>query len=357
MNELHAVIMAGGAGTRFWPKSRTTTPKQLLALSGERTLLEETVARLAGLCPADRIWIVTGAEQHEATCALMRQLPRAHVIAEPARRDTAACIGLAARLVERASPGARLVLLPADHVIAPAAAFTDALERAVRIAGDDRIATLGIRPTHPATGYGYIERGRVLEPGIFEVVRFVEKPPLERARELVAGGRHYWNGGIFAFSAQHMTREIATHLPDHAARLDRILAAWDTPDHARVFADEFAAMSKISIDYGVMEKTRALAVVEATFDWDDVGSWAALERHLPLVSDTLRAKGRAVAVESSGCVAWSDDPDHLIGLVGLTDVIVVHAGDATLVCHKREAERVKQLVDRCRAQGLDAWLD
>lgn len=357
MSTTHAIIMAGGAGTRFWPKSRTTMPKQLLALRGERTLLGETVERLAGLVPPERVWVITGEDQLLATREALPELPPERVVAEPARRDTAACIGLAATLVGLEDPEAAMIVLPADHVIEPPEQFQAVLARAVEVAREGPLVTIGIKPTHPATGYGYIQRGAAdAREGVFAVERFVEKPDRERAEQFLASGDYYWNGGIFAFTVASILGEFARCLPDHTARLKTIGEAWGGPQQGEVLQREFSALEKISIDYGVFEKAERIMTVEADFDWSDVGSWAALTDLLP-ASEGGVSRGPVVAVDSADNIIWSDRDGHVVGLVGCHDLIVVHTEDATLVCPRDQAEKVKALVGRLREQGRDAWLD
>jgi len=359
MSALHAVIMAGGAGTRFWPKSRSSTPKQLLALRSERSLLQETVDRLRGYVEPAAIWIITGSDQHTATVASLPELPPENIVAEPARRDTAPCVGLAATLIAHRDPDATMIVLPADHIIGPDENFHATLATAVQAATDGSLVTIGIKPDFPATGYGYIERGERGEGDgdWFRVARFVEKPDESTATAYLETGRYYWNSGIFVFSVSSILGEMREHLPGNAERLARIGAALDGADAAAVLEREFCEMERISIDYGVFEKAQKIAVVEAGFDWDDVGSWAALARHREPTAEGHIAHGRQVSVDAENCIVWADDPDHLIGLIGVKDLIVVSTPDATLVCPREMAEQVKALVQRCREGGLEKWLD
>ncbi len=358
MNQLNAVIMAGGAGTRFWPKSRTATPKQLLALRSERNLLQETVDRLSGFVEPDAIWVITGQDQHAATLAALPELPPENIVGEPARRDTAPCIGLAATLIHHRCPEATMIVLPADHIIGTREDFHATLQSAAEAAAGGPLVTIGIKPSFPATGYGYIERGEsAVEGGSFEVARFVEKPDEGTAREYLETGRFYWNSGIFVFRVSRILEELREHLPASAERLARIGASLGSDTERAVLQSEFCEMEKISIDYGVFERAASISVVEARFDWDDVGSWAAIARHHEPSAEGNVTHGRLVDVDASNCIVWADDPDHVVGLIGVEDLIVVSTPDATLVCPRSQAERVKELVARCREGGLDRWLD
>ncbi|HEV3418015.1 MAG TPA: mannose-1-phosphate guanylyltransferase, partial [Pirellulales bacterium] len=278
---LHAVIMAGGSGTRFWPESRADRPKQLLALTGPRSMIQETIDRLGSLVPPERTLVVTAARLEKAMRRQLPNLPSGAIIGEPCKRDTAPCIGLAAFRVSRDDPDATLVVMPADHVISPADAFQQAIVQAARLVeqAPDRIVTFGIRPTYPAESFGYIERGAALdEPGTFAVARFREKPPLSIAKEYLAAGNFYWNSGIFIWKARTILEALERHEPEMHGHLRTIAAAERTADFAAVFAREFAAIRGVSIDYAVMEKARNVAVIEAPFEWDDVGSWHAIAR-------------------------------------------------------------------------------
>lgn len=351
---LHAVVMAGGSGKRFWPLSRARRPKQLLSLVTERTLLEETVARLEGLVPPERTWIVTNAAYAEETRRLLPDLPREHVLEEPCGRDTAPCIGFASGVVRRRDPDAVLAVLPADHVIRPAPELRRALGACESIvAAEPRTTcTIGVPPTRPATGYGYIERGPKVgeREGLpwYRVLGFREKPDLETARRFVAEGRFFWNAGIFVFSAGAMLEKIETYAPDLGRLLPHVLEEYGRS--GRIARETYERLPKISIDYAVMEKDESIAVVEAPFQWDDVGSFAALERVLDPGEDGNRGLGDRVALDAAGNVVISGR-GHLVALLGVKDLVVVHTADATLVCRKEEAERVKKLVERLEEDG------
>jgi mannose-1-phosphate guanylyltransferase len=355
---LHAVIMAGGSGTRFWPESRADRPKQLLALTGARSMIQETVDRLGTAIAPERTLVITAARLAEAVRRQLPDLPAEAVIGEPCKRDTAPCIGLAAFLASRDDPEATLVVMPSDHVIAPAETFQQSILQAARLVErePDRIVTFGIRPTYPAESFGYIERGAALgEPGAFAVARFREKPPLAVAKEYLAAGNFYWNSGIFVWKARTILDALLRHEPEMFGHLQKIAAAEGTADYAAVFAREFAAIRGVSIDYAVMEKASNVAVIEAPFDWDDVGSWQAIARLQGADAEGNTICGKHLGVNTSGTIIRTDD-DHLIVTLGLKDCIIVHTPDATLVANRRDEESVRKIVKLLEEQGWNEYL-
>jgi mannose-1-phosphate guanylyltransferase len=345
---LFALIMAGGSGTRFWPRSRAGLPKQFLSLDGGPTLIEQAAERLQDLVPLDRMLVVTTARQ----AALVRErLPRLspdNVIVEPCGRDTAAALGLGAAAIARRAPQAILVATPADHVIRPASRFREAIRAAVELiaARPGAVATIGIVPAHPATAYGYLQRGeRIPLRGArraFRVARFREKPDRETAEKYLASGEFYWNGGIFVWRAKDLLAALDRHLPatGAAVRLE-----------GEALARAYEALPKISIDFAVLEKHEDVAMIEADFEWSDVGSWNAVP---PLVGTD--AAGNAalgathLALDSRGVLVAGDEGD-LVATIGLEDLVVIRAGRATLVCRKDRVEDVKKIVARLEAEG------
>lgn len=343
MSHVHAVILAGGSGTRFWPASRRHRPKQLLALAGagDEPLIAATVRRLQPLiAPAD-VWVATSTALLDATAAALPQVPRAHLLAEPVARNTAPPIGWAAAVIGRADPDAVLVVLPADHFIADETAFRGCIERAIRTAEKGYITTLGIAPTRAETGYGYIELGPAIEPGVHAVERFVEKPDRERAERYVAGKRHLWNAGMFVFQAGVMRAAIAKHLPALAEGLAALEA-----DPSKL-GDVFPTLPSISIDHGVMEKTDRIAVLPGSFGWNDVGSWeVAWELAARDGSDNALPPG-TVAIESTGNLVKDLTTSHgkRFALLGVTDLVLVETDDAVLVMPRSRAQDVRAVVD------------
>jgi mannose-1-phosphate guanylyltransferase len=341
---LYAVVLAGGSGTRFWPRSRAALPKQFLRLGGERTLIQATVDRLEGLVPPSRVLVVTG-EKHRSLVS--SQLPGiARVLAEPSPRDTAAAIGWATWTVAReGGDDAILAVLPSDHAIHPAEKLRGCLSRAAERAREGAIITFGIPPTLPSEAYGYIRKGAELAPGIFKVEAFEEKPKRKIAEGYLAGKKHAWNSGMFVFSARTLRAELAKNLPKTAAALDRIIQGKD-------FLEEWDGLQKISIDYAVLEKASRIEMLETDFTWSDVGSWDAAGELFSSKDEGGNAvdQARFVGFDAKRCVVAGDG--RLVGIVGLEDVIVVQQGDAVLVCKRERAEDVKKLVQELEKRGL-----
>jgi mannose-1-phosphate guanylyltransferase len=352
--EIHAVIMAGGSGTRFWPASREARPKQLLALGRtDEALLTATARRISSLVPPDHVHVVTNARLRDATLAALPGVPAGNVLLEPVGRNTAPCVAWATATVARRAPDAVVAVLPADQAIADEAAFVDTLRRAVEQASLGTITTIGIVPTRPETGYGYIEAGDDLPPHARRVVRFVEKPDRARAEAYLAGGRHVWNAGMFFFRASDMLREIARHLPDVQAGISRIDEASATPRAAEVLREVFPALPSISIDHGVMEKAEALAVVPGDFGWSDVGSWdAAWDLAAKDAAGNAGGADDVVFVDASGnLVRALEGRGRMIALVGVKDLVVVQTDDAVLVIPKDRAQDVRAVVEELKRRG------
>lgn len=340
----YAVILAGGSGTRFWPASRKARPKQYLAIAGERPLLAETRDRLVGLVPDERILVVTSADQAELVRECLPQLPRENVLSEPCARNTAACVALAAFELEARDPGSVHCVLPADHVIRPAESFRRSLGAAITEARrGGRLVTLGIVPTHPATGYGYIEEGaRIAQHDglpVHEVLRFVEKPELERAREFLASGRFRWNAGIFVWETRAILAAFASHAPSiHGPLSKRPIGA----ELARVYA----ALPSVPVDRAILEQAGARSVIPVDYTWSDVGSWPSLAEVLAAdAAGNVTAGGaQLIAEDARDCVVYGDQ--GLVALVGVEDLVVVRAADAVLVCSKDRAQDVRAIVER-----------
>ena len=351
----YPVILAGGRGTRFWPVSRRRRSKQLLALDGKQTMLQQTVARLAPLAPARRFWVVTNQELRPEVLRKVRRLPAKQVLAEPAGRNTAPAIGLAAFLLLRADPAAVIGMFPADQVAADAARFRKVVQQAAIIAGaGENVVVLGIRPTRPETGYGYIETGEQVAPGILRVRSFKEKPDAARAREFLQSGRHLWNSGMFVWSARTLTAALREHRPALAARLEKIAAAWGTAQFAGVLRREYPRCENISIDYAVLEPRAAkgeaaskLYCIPADFGWNDLGSWASLYEHQAggaganINGNVIQAAG---SFELDAAGNYLHAPGKFVAAVGVKDLVVVETGDALLVTTRDRAQDVGQVV-------------
>lgn len=365
---LHAIVMAGGSGTRFWPASRAALPKQLLPLAGATTLLEDTVARLDGLVPLERLMIVTSARLLPAVRQQLPAVPEAGLVGEPCKRDTAPCIGLAALLVARHDPEAIMAVMPSDHCITPAPAFRAAIRQAEALvaAAPDRLVTFGIRPTYPAEGFGYIQEGEPIPSAasasgeqtsapVHRVARFKEKPPASVAREYLAAGKYLWNAGIFVWKAATIIEALRRQQPECLAHLERIAAAWDGPDREGVFAAEFAAIKGISIDYAVLEHATDVAVIEAPFTWDDLGGWSAVARQRGGDPDGNTVLGKHLGIETMRTIVHSGG-DHLVVTMGLEDMLVVHTPDATLVAARTHEEAVRRVVAELEKRGWNEFL-
>ena len=351
MTDIYCVIMAGGKGERFWPCSRENTPKQLQNLLGGETLIEQTVLRLVPLTAFEKILIITNRKYVEPIRKLLPQLPPENIIGEPCGRDTAPCVALAAGIIRKKTGGenAVMALMPADHCIHDVAALQHDLTTCAEIAAAQPVlATIGINPTRPSPDYGYIECGEKLQPGVFKVKRFVEKPTREKAMELLASGRFKWNSGMFVWRVGTVLDIMRSCAPDLAQLAEHLSDAWGTPGFESALAGEYERCRKISIDYAVMEKAGNIVVQEASFDWDDIGNWTSLRNHFqPDEADNV-AVGRFEAVNAHGCIAFSKDPGHLTCAVDTSDLVIVHTPDVTLVCHKNSTGKIKDLLRQLR---------
>jgi mannose-1-phosphate guanylyltransferase len=358
---LHAIIMAGGSGTRFWPKSRRDRPKQLLRLSGESTMLQQTVGRIEHLVPPDRVMVITGADQAEATRAQLPDLPAANVIAEPCPRDTAPCVGLAAGIVAHKDPNGTMVVMPADHVIEPVEAFRTSIRAAVSAIDDDptSLVTFGITPTRPETGYGYIERGPLLERRdeipVYRVVQFREKPDRATAEQFLESGRFLWNSGIFIWRARTILDELLTHRPSLSAGLEPIFRSFGTPEESEILADQFPRLERIAIDKAVMEHAGNVRVLEVPYNWSDVGDWRAVAGLLERDDTGNAIQGHVVVRDTTNSIIISDD-GGLVATLGVHDLVVVHSGRATLVARKDQLDKLKALVEGLSEAGYGSHL-
>jgi mannose-1-phosphate guanylyltransferase len=348
-------------GTRLWPRSRQAHPKQFSDITGAgRTMIQATVDRLEGLVPPDHIWVVTGGSYAALAAEQLPALAPAQILAEPSGRNTAPAIGLACVHLARLQPDAVLAVLPADHVIPHAEAFRRSLARAAEAAAAGYVVTLGIEPLFAHTGYGYIKRGTPTadallaggDPPIYAVERFLEKPDRATAEGFLREGGYYWNGGIFVFRVDVMLAELERQLPALHAHLHTIGNALDTPAAAAVLAERWAQMEPVSIDVGIMEGAQRMAMTPLHAGWNDVGSWDALENVLQRdKDDNFIALGNALAFESYGNIVFTDK--RVVALIGVDDLVIVEDGDALLIGHKHQMQRVRDVVDVLRAQGRD----
>jgi mannose-1-phosphate guanylyltransferase len=356
--ELYAVIMAGGVGTRLWPRSRQNMPKQFLDIVSENTMLQETFLRIEPLIPPDRVFVITN-----ATCAPLVQeqipwLPRDNVIVEPAGRNTAPCIGLAALCLRPLDPQGVMVVLPADHLIREAVAFRDVLKVVAEVAQDGHLVTMGIQPDSPHTGYGYIQRGGLLrqvdQHSIYKVARFTEKPDVATAQRFLDSGQYYWNSGMFGWKVSAILEAIGVHLPALHAQLMTIEAALGSQREQEVMEEVWRGVERISIDYGVMERADNVAVIPMDVGWSDVGSWATVAELLPKDAEGNVVVGEHISIDTTGSLLHSSG--RLVATIGLRDIVVVDTGDAVLICPKARVEEVKDLVGELRERQKDEYL-
>jgi len=357
---LHAIIMAGGSGTRFWPKGRRDRPKQLLRLQGDATMLQQTVARIEPLVPMDRILIITGADQAEASRAQLPGIPPENVIAEPCPRDTAPCVGLAAWIVRKKDPDGIMIVMPADHVIQPISSFLSTIRAAVSVIERDptTLVTFGIKPTRPETGYGYIERGELLDTRdgipVNRVIQFREKPDIDTAEAFLAAGNFAWNSGLFLWKASTILDELQRHRPGLAAALSRVGDALGTPSEHAAIAREYPLLERAPIDKAVMEKAANVRVLEVRYEWSDVGDWRSLADLLPHDANGNAIQGDVVAQDTSGSII-SDD-GGLIATLGVSDIVIVQSGKATLVARRSQLDKLKGLVEGLSKKGRGEYL-
>jgi mannose-1-phosphate guanylyltransferase len=351
---LHAIILAGGSGTRFWPLSRMKRPKQFLKLVTGRPLLAETFHRVEALCPSTRTWVVCGEDHQDGVRAALPDLPPAHLLVEPAARNTAPAIGLAAVYARAEDPDAMLIVLPSDHHVAQPEAFRAALEVAAQAAARGDLLALGIRPTRAETGYGYLRRGEPRAGGAYAVDAFVEKPDAITAQRYLQDSAYCWNAGIFVFRADAILAALSRHMPKVFEGLDQIARALPGEGGPAAAREAFPRMPSISIDYGVMEpeanSTRRIALVPGDFGWSDVGSFAALPEVRALDARGNALAGDTLAVDCDDCVVLSEG-DRLVAAVGLRGLCIVDAGDALLVVPRDRAQDVRAAVEALRKQG------
>lgn len=359
MSNVHIAILAGGSGTRLWPRSRAETPKQLLNLVGdEKSMLQQTVQRILPLVPFERVYILTGPEHADSIATQLPQLPEENIFIEPSPRGTAPCLGLAAMRLRRKHGGKNIMIsLHADHAIKRKNRFRDALRAAAATARKGYLVTVGIVPTHPETGFGYIERGSALfeKQGInvYRVARFREKPPLEQARTFVESGRFYWNAGYFAWTLDNLLEEFQRLLPEMYARLDTMTGRIPSKSVNALWHQ----IDPVTIDVGIMEQARKVAVVPCDMGWSDVGNWTALYEILEKDEDgnVVLTDKEYVGIDSQNCLIHNNE-DKLVTTIGLEDMIIVNTPNALLVLPKARAQEVGTLVKKLEAQGLEEYL-
>jgi len=342
VDRLQVFIMAGGSGERFWPASRTATPKHLLKLLGDQTLLEQTIRRFEGIVPFEQIFVLTNVAQIEATLAAVPFLPAENIIAEPAKRDTAPAAALATGIARSRNSDAIVGLFPADAMIHDTTAFRRQLTEATEfVAVNTSILTFSITPNHASTGFGYLQLGKpIAAPGsnrIVSVERFIEKPHADRAQDFFLGKKHGWNAGMFLWQAETFLTECRRHQRD----LEKFILEFPKGDHASYLAERFPLLPKISVDFAIMEKATSVVAAIAEYDWDDVGSWTALPPHLGIDENGNTVKGKVVTLDATRNIVIAGK--RTIALCGVSDLVVVETDDAVLVCHRNAVQQIKNL--------------
>lgn len=364
MNEHnYAVIMAGGGGTRLWPLSRKDKPKQMLRLDGERTLFEIAVERLLGLFPVEQIFVVTSAFQAEVFKKELPEIPTENYIIEPFGRDTAAAIGLAAVALKKRDPEAVMAVVTADHYIERESRFLHVLRAAAQVADEGYLVTLGIQPTFPSTGFGYIQQGSYLGTYenivVFNALNFKEKPDEQTAIQFIEAEDHSWNSGMFIWQVDRVLAEIARQMPQLHEALKKIEAAWGLPDYPQVLQSVWTPLEKISIDFGIMENAENVAVIPARgLGWSDVGSWNAVYDVLPKSSDqnVIICQEHISEDTSNSLVFTKEDNERLIVTLGIKDLVIVDSGDVLLICDKAHAQDVRHIVRQLEKDGKKIYL-
>lgn len=358
-------ILAGGSGTRFWPRSRRKHPKQVLALDGDRSMLQQTADRLLPISPSTNCWVITNKELLPTIVEQLPDVPPNQIVAEPVARNTAPAAGLAAFLIERESPDAVIGLFPSDHAVGDQRTFEKILRDGCRLAASgDNIVVLGICPTRPETGYGYIETGSQFDAGTFHVRRFTEKPNLERAEEFIAAGNYFWNGGIFLGTAHTFANAFREHLPETAPCLEQIADAFGTDRFVNILAELYPRCENISIDYAVLEPRSAkgekrsnLYCIPADFGWNDLGSWAALYDHKLSRGENVHAETNVIEASTQSVLESNGNYVHAlakhVALVGVEGLVIVETGDVLLVTTREGCQDVGKLVKRLQQEKQD----
>lgn len=358
----YAVIMAGGGGTRLWPLSKKATPKQLLKIGSDRSLFQTAVDRLEGLFPPERIFIVTVAEQAVLLQAQCPEIPVENFLIEPLPRGTASVVGMAAIALQKIDPQAVMAVLTADHFIMNVAGFQKLLRAGYQAAREGFLVTLGIRPTFPATGYGYIQRGEKLGQldglDYFRVLRFKEKPDEAQAVQMLAGGDHDWNSGMFIWSVDSILREMARLMPELTSNLETIRLAWGTGRQRETVETVWPGIKPETIDYGIMERAQKVASIPAVdLGWNDVGSWDSLFEVLPADENgNIILTENFAEINAGDSLVVSEQGKKLVALIGVDDLVVVETGDVILICRRDQTQKVKEMVNLLKETGRTAYL-
>ncbi|WP_218974984.1 mannose-1-phosphate guanylyltransferase [Leptotrichia sp. oral taxon 417] len=354
------VIMAGGKGERFWPKSRINLPKQFLSLTDDgKSMIQHTVERVKNLVDIENIYVVTNEMYKNLVSEHIPDIPEANIIIEPAAKNTAPCIGLAAVHIAKKDINSKMIILPSDHLIKFNEIFIDTLKTALDVVEKgDNLATIGITPNYPETGYGYINftKGESFKDStnIYEVLRFVEKPNLEKAKEYLTSGQYLWNSGMFVWKASTILKNFKEYLPEIYEGLQKIGKSINTGKYEEVLKKEFLNLPSESIDYGIMEKAKNIYVIPGNFGWDDVGSWLSLERINKTNQDGNVITGNVISIKTKNTIIQGSD--KLIATIGLEDIVVVDTDDVTLICHKNNTQEVKEVINNLKICNRNEYL-
>lgn len=354
------LIMAGGQGTRFWPLSRADRPKQFLKLTDDqKTMLQQTVDRVRKLVGTEQIFIATNHRYRQPIREQLPEIPVENIIIEPYKRDTAPSIGLASLFIEKKHPGSTMLVLPADHLIQDEERFIDIMKKAIMIAvTGSNLVTLGITPTHPETGYGYIHYGEcchtIDDDNVYSVKAFTEKPDLKKAKAFLEDGTYLWNSGMFIWQTETILEKIKFHMPELHQTLKKIRHALGTDLEEKVVDEEFKKATPISIDYGIMEQAEDIYVIPGDFGWDDLGSWPALERVKKVDDDGNIIYGKHYGIDTKNSIVHS--PDKVVTTIGLENIVIVNTEDAILICDKNRAQDVKEIREILQQDGLEECL-
>ncbi len=357
--DIYAIILAGGSGTRFWPLSRESCPKQMLRIMGDETLINQTIARFTSIMPHENILVVTTRRQSKdidlhINPTKKKDQKKIKIIAEPFGRNTAAAIGLAAAYLNKASQKSIMIVSPSDHAIGDGRAFSATIKAAAKGAMQGYLVTIGIKPTRPETAYGYIKTGKVFKKPLYHVHRFVEKPDMDIAKKYIEDGYFFWNSGIFVWRTSDILTELKRHMPHLYSGIERIRKAIGTENEQEIIEAVYSRLDDISIDYGVLEKSKNTLTIPSDMQWSDAGSWNALDDIVEKNKDGNIIKGNVIDIGSNNSIIFGED--RLVATIGLKDIIVADTADATLICPKDRAQDVRQIVTELKRRGADEYL-
>lgn len=351
----YAIIMAGGGGTRFWPLSRQSMPKQLLNISGNDAMINETISRNTGLICAEDIYVIASKSQEEVLKkVLARGISHSNILLEPIPRNTAACIGYAASVIKKRHGDGILCVFPSDHVISEQEKYLAVMEEACEIAAKtDKIVTVGIKPTFPSTGYGYIKYEGASEGGAKNVLRFIEKPNSSDARSYIKDGRYLWNSGMFVFRTDIILESFKRFIPKLYRQLEKLSPCIDTGRQEELVQQIYPDMPGLSIDYGILERSDDVVVIPGDFGWNDVGSWDALGAIFPTDEDGNIVKAEHIGIGTRNCIIYGN---KLIASIGIENLIIVGTDDAMLICPKQRSQEVRDIVELLKKKGMDSYI-